>query len=54
MASEPNQQLIGSPAIFSYLRDTVYRHSGIHISDKELGVLETRITGRARSLGVES
>ena len=41
-------------AIFEFLANLVYRHSGILLSDKERGVLETRVARRARSLALPS
>jgi chemotaxis protein methyltransferase CheR len=41
-------------AIFQYLRDLVYRHSGIHLSEGEQRMLESRINPRWADLGLSS
>lgn len=37
---------------YTFLRDVVRRHSGIHLTDREAGVLETRVQRRLRALGL--
>ena len=36
----------------NFLRDLVHRQSGIHLGDKEQGLLESRVARRVRELGL--
>lgn len=37
--------------VFAHLKALIYRHSGIHLTDRDAGVLRTRVGRRLRELG---
>ncbi len=43
-----------SAEIYRVLKDIIYRHSGIYLSPKEAGVIESRVGRRLQALGLES
>ncbi len=42
------------PETFRFLKELIYRHSGIHLTEKEAGVLQTRVSRRVRELELAS